>query len=80
MPTVHPKDGGAIFFVVEADRSRLGAQRLKYGRLKPNVGAVRSPAEAPTAFAPDRCTSPKADNTSKAVPLMLPGSTPRPPQ
>jgi NADPH:quinone reductase-like Zn-dependent oxidoreductase len=55
-PTVQPKDGRAIFFVVEADRSRLVdlAQRLRDGRLKPIVGAVRPLAEAPAAFARDR--------------------------
>ena len=55
-PTVQPKDGRAIFFVVEADRSRLAdlAQRLRDGRLKPIVGAVRPLAEAPAAFARDR--------------------------
>jgi len=55
---VQPKDGRAIFFVVEADRSQLAnlAQRLRDGRLKPIVGAVRPLAEAPTAFAPDRRT------------------------
>jgi NADPH:quinone reductase-like Zn-dependent oxidoreductase len=58
MPTVQPKDGRAIFFVVEPDRSRLAdlAQRLRDGRLKPIVGAVRPLAEAPAAFAPDRRT------------------------
>jgi NADPH:quinone reductase-like Zn-dependent oxidoreductase len=57
-PTVQPKDGRAMFFVVEADRSRLAdlAQRLRDGRLKPIVGAVRPLAEAPAAFAPDRRT------------------------
>ncbi len=56
VPTVQPKDGRAIFFVVEADRSRLAdlAQRLRDGRLTPIVGAVRLLAEAPAAFAPDR--------------------------
>ena len=55
-PTVQPKDGRAIFFVVEPDGSRLAdlAQRLRDGRLKPTVGAVRPLAEAPAAFAPDR--------------------------
>jgi NADPH:quinone reductase-like Zn-dependent oxidoreductase len=40
VPTVQPKDGRAVFFVVEADRSRLAdlAQRLRDGRLKPIVG------------------------------------------
>jgi NADPH:quinone reductase-like Zn-dependent oxidoreductase len=58
MPTVQPKDGRAIFFVVEPDRSRLAdlAQRLRDGRLKPIIGAVRPLAEALAAFAPDRRT------------------------
>ena len=58
VPTVQPKDGRAVFFVVEADRSRLAdlAQRLRDGRLKPIVGAVRPLGEAPAAFAPDRRT------------------------
>jgi NADPH:quinone reductase-like Zn-dependent oxidoreductase len=57
-PTVQPKDGRAMFFVVEPDRSQLAdlAQRLRDGRLKPIVGAVRPLAEAPAAFAPDRRT------------------------
>jgi NADPH:quinone reductase-like Zn-dependent oxidoreductase len=57
-PTVLPKAGRAIFFVVEADRSQLAglAQRVRDGRLKPIVGAVRPLAEAPAAFAPDRRT------------------------
>ena len=40
-PTVQPKDGRAIFFVVEPDRARLTdlAQRLRAGRLNPIVGA-----------------------------------------
>jgi NADPH:quinone reductase-like Zn-dependent oxidoreductase len=56
VPTVQPKDGRAVFFVVEPDRSRLAdlVQRLRDGRLKPIVGAVRPLAEAPVAFAPDR--------------------------
>jgi NADPH:quinone reductase-like Zn-dependent oxidoreductase len=57
-PTVRPKDGRAIFFVVEADRFRLAdlAQQLRDGRLKPIVGAVRPLVEAAAAFAPDRRT------------------------
>ena len=56
MPTVQPKDGRAVFFVVEPDRSRLAelAQRLRDERLKPIVGAVRPLAEAPAAFTPGR--------------------------
>ncbi len=61
VPTVQPKGGRSVFFVVEADRSRLAdlAQRFRDGRLKPIVGAVRPLAEAPAAFAPDRRTSGK---------------------
>ncbi len=56
VPTVQPKGGRAIFFVVEADRSRLVdlAQRLRDRRLTPIVGAVLPLAETPGAFAPDR--------------------------
>ncbi|MFC4609065.1 NADP-dependent oxidoreductase [Streptomyces maoxianensis] len=57
-PEVRPKDGRAIFFIVESDRARLAdlAQRLRDGRLNPIVGAVRTLPEAPSAFAPDRRT------------------------
>ncbi|MBL7494106.1 NADP-dependent oxidoreductase [Frankia sp. AgB1.9] len=57
-PKVLPRDGRAVFFVVEPDRVRLAdlAQRLRDGRLKPIVGAVRTLPEAPAAFAPDRHT------------------------
>ncbi|WP_123025716.1 NADP-dependent oxidoreductase [Mycolicibacterium stellerae] len=55
-PTVRPKDGRAVFFVVEPDRSQLAhlAQRVREGRLKPIVGAVRPLAETADAFAPRR--------------------------
>jgi NADPH:quinone reductase-like Zn-dependent oxidoreductase len=54
-PTIQPKNGRAIFFVVEADRYQLTelAQRLRDGRLTSIVGAVRPLAEAPAAFGPD---------------------------
>jgi NADPH:quinone reductase-like Zn-dependent oxidoreductase len=57
-PKVQPKDGRAVFFVVEPDRARLAdlATRLRDGRLKPVVGAVRPLAEAPSAFAPGKHT------------------------
>jgi NADPH:quinone reductase-like Zn-dependent oxidoreductase len=57
-PTVQPENGRAVFFIVEPDRLRLAdlAQRLRNGRLKPHVGAVRPPAEAPAAFTPARRT------------------------
>jgi NADPH:quinone reductase-like Zn-dependent oxidoreductase len=55
-PKVQPKDGRAVFFVVEPDRARLTelAQRVRDGRLRPTVGAVRPLAEAPAAFAPGK--------------------------
>ncbi|SNS07599.1 hypothetical protein SAMN05216276_1003238 [Streptosporangium subroseum] len=57
-PTVRPKDGRASFFVVEPARARLTdlAQRLRAGRLKPIVGAVRPLSETASAFARDRRT------------------------
>ncbi|MGW2960982.1 NADP-dependent oxidoreductase [Streptomyces sp. NPDC001220] len=55
-PTVRPEDGRALFFVVEPDRARLAdlAQRLRDGRLRVRVGAVRPLTEAAAAFAPER--------------------------
>ena len=55
-PQILPRDGRALFFVVEADRARLAdlAARVRDGRLKPVVGAVLPLAEAATAFAPDK--------------------------
>ncbi|MFJ4367982.1 NADP-dependent oxidoreductase [Streptomyces chartreusis] len=56
--TIQPHDGRAIFFVVEPDRARLAdlAERLRHGRLKPIIGAVRTLAEAASAFTPDKRT------------------------
>lgn len=53
-PQVQPEHGRAIFFVVEPDREVLVELegRLRDGRLRPIIGAVRSLAEAPTAFDP----------------------------
>lgn len=52
-PRAQPKDGRAVFFVVEPDRGQLAdlAQRLRDGRLKPLVGEVRPLTEAADAFA-----------------------------
>jgi NADPH:quinone reductase-like Zn-dependent oxidoreductase len=52
-PTVQPKEGRAIYFVVEPDRAQLAdlAKRLRDGRLKPIVGAVRPLTETADAFA-----------------------------
>ena len=57
-PTAAPKDGRAIFFVVEPDRTRLAdlADRIRAGRLKPIVGAVQPLSETPSAFARHRRT------------------------
>jgi NADPH:quinone reductase-like Zn-dependent oxidoreductase len=57
-PKVQPTAGRAVFFVVEPDRARLTdlATRLRDGRLKPVVGAVRPLAAAPAALAPGKRT------------------------
>jgi NADPH:quinone reductase-like Zn-dependent oxidoreductase len=51
-PAVRPSDGRAVFFVVEPDRTGLAdlARRLRDGRLRVRVGAVRPLTEAPAAF------------------------------
>jgi NADPH:quinone reductase-like Zn-dependent oxidoreductase len=55
-PQAQPRDGRAIYFLVEPDRARLTdlAARVRDGRLKPVVGAVLPLAEAAAAFAPDK--------------------------
>jgi NADPH:quinone reductase-like Zn-dependent oxidoreductase len=55
-PQTQPRDGRALYFLVEADRARLAdlAARVRDGRLKPVVGAVLPLAEAAAAFAPDK--------------------------
>ena len=60
-PEARPADGRAIFFVVEPDRFQLAdlAERVRSGRLKPIIGAVRPLAEVPSVFAPDRRVSGK---------------------
>jgi len=57
-PAVQPKDGRAVFFVVEPDRVQLAelAHRLRDGRLKPLIGAVRPLAETADAMAHHRRT------------------------
>ncbi|MDG4840076.1 NADP-dependent oxidoreductase [Micromonospora sp. WMMD967] len=57
-PTMQPRGGRAIFFVVEPDRARLTdlAQRVRNGRLKPIVGDVRQLSETADAFARRRRT------------------------
>ncbi|UBV17611.1 NADP-dependent oxidoreductase [Mycolicibacterium fortuitum] len=54
-PRVQPEAARAVFFVVEPDRAQLSAlaSRLRDGRLKPIVGAVRPLVEAAAAFAPE---------------------------
>lgn len=58
-PTAQPTDGRAVFFVVEPDRVRLAdlAERVRTGRLKPVVGAVRPLSETADAFARRHRTS-----------------------
>ncbi|MDC2959650.1 NADP-dependent oxidoreductase [Streptomyces gilvifuscus] len=58
-PTVRPKDGRALFFVVEPDRARLAdlVRRVRDRRLEVRVGAVRPLTEAAAAFAPEKRVS-----------------------
>ncbi|WP_458248739.1 NADP-dependent oxidoreductase [Streptomyces sp. MAI_2237] len=58
-PTVRPKDGRALFFVVEPDRARLTdlVQRVRDGRLDVRIGAARTLTEAAAAFAPEKRVS-----------------------
>ena len=53
-PKTQPRDGRALYYLVEADRARLSdlIARVRDGRLKPVVGAVLPLAEAAAAFAP----------------------------
>lgn len=55
-PQTRPKDGRAVFFLVEADRARLTdlAARVRDGSLRPVVGAVLPLSEAAAAFAPEK--------------------------
>ena len=55
-PKTQPRDGRALYFLVEPDRARLAdlAARVRDGRLKPIVGAVLPLAQAPAAFAPTK--------------------------
>jgi NADPH:quinone reductase-like Zn-dependent oxidoreductase len=55
-PMTQPREGRALYFLVEADRARLAdlATRVRDGRLKPVVGAVLPLAEAAAAFAPGK--------------------------
>jgi NADPH:quinone reductase-like Zn-dependent oxidoreductase len=47
-----PANGRAVDFVVEADRAQLVeiAQRVRDGRLRPNIGAVASLDDAVATF------------------------------
>jgi NADPH:quinone reductase-like Zn-dependent oxidoreductase len=60
-PRRRPRDGRALFFVVEPDRDTLAAlaQRLRDGLLTPLVGAVHTLPEAPGAFASGQRTTGK---------------------
>ena len=49
-----PADGQAIDFVVEADRAQLGeiVQRVRDGRLRPNIGNIAALDDAVAALDP----------------------------
>jgi len=53
-PEARPDDGLAIDFVVESDRAQLGeiVQRVRDGRLRPNIGNVSTLDDAVAAFNP----------------------------
>jgi len=53
-PLARPVDGRAIDFVVESDRAQLAeiVQRVRDGRLRPNIGAVAGLDDAVAAFNP----------------------------
>lgn len=53
-PVAHPRDGVAVDFVVEADRTQLAeiAQRVREGRLRTNIGRVVSIDDAVEALNP----------------------------
>ncbi|MEU7632939.1 NADP-dependent oxidoreductase [Nocardia sp. NPDC049220] len=53
-PEVQPKDGLAVDFVVEADRTQLGevVQRVRDGRLRTNISQVANLDDAVSAFNP----------------------------
>jgi NADPH:quinone reductase-like Zn-dependent oxidoreductase len=55
-PQTLPRDGRAVFFVVESNRAQLAglAERIRDGRLSPVVGAELPLADAATAFAPGK--------------------------
>lgn len=57
-PRIQPDDGRALFFVVEPDRAQLSqlVERVRDGRLKPLVGAVRPLAETREAFTSRQAT------------------------
>src|SRR3954466_4032398 len=53
-PEAWPADGLAIDFVVMSDRPQLSevAQRVRDGRLRPNIGIVAAPDDAAALFNP----------------------------
>ncbi len=56
-----PAEGLAVDFVVESDRAQLGeiVERVRDGRLQPNIGTVATLEEAVAAFNPTKRTSGK---------------------
>jgi NADPH:quinone reductase-like Zn-dependent oxidoreductase len=55
-PRILPRDGRAVFFVVEPDRTELAAleSRVREGRLSALVGTTYALEDAPAAFDPTR--------------------------
>jgi NADPH:quinone reductase-like Zn-dependent oxidoreductase len=53
-PEARPADGLAVDFVVESDRAQLSeiVQRVRDGRLRPNIGSVATLDDAVAALNP----------------------------
>ena len=78
MPTVRPKDGHAIFFVVEPDRSRLAelAQWLRDGRLNRSLARYgRSPTCLRRSFPTGEPPARRSSGSSKAASRFRAGLT-----
>ena len=60
-PEARPADGLAVDFVVESDRAQLSqiVQRVRDGRLRPNIGKVSTLDDAVAAFNPTSRTKGK---------------------
>jgi NADPH:quinone reductase-like Zn-dependent oxidoreductase len=70
-PEARPADGLAIDFVVESDRAQLSeiVQRVREGRLRPNIGTVSNLGDAVAAF------NPTERHSGKTIIIVRPENT-----